>query len=390
MDFSSDASIKALSDSPKKLEDDSVVESESSFFAATEVLGNSSGGSLQKKEIARSTAVKDGTVLEESEVVHLELQEKKDELLARRNALLQEVQSYRRQIEHNEKQAALKVQSAESLATDTMIDMFWSTLSNNNIFASSRLEFQDEDVGVERIDGRTSLQQELSTKYDTLPLLNMDLRLKYISDYTYQGIGMVLKDWHRGTGNEIFVAIETTFCRSNEPFTFAIKLNYDTKESKLLNWTIRCTNPEMLPYVQPIINVFEGNLPNLLLASYDYDTLKAKRLSIFEEIKSKLRTKVDKCHVDGHSMIIERSFMGSGRTIHLHLRIHFELVLSQKQAWPFHESHIWSKLLRDGYEVKKVNIAAITSSLIQEFGVEKGLSTLCDVCLFPELYKDKS
>ena len=118
------------------------------------------------------------SLLDDEELRALKLQEEKEALLTRRNTLLQEIQSYQNIL--TKESADKKPKNGDVLQNDitqNFLDLISISSSNSNFVMNDRKQVQS-------INGLTNLQKELITKYDTLPLLNMNLRLSYLRDHT--------------------------------------------------------------------------------------------------------------------------------------------------------------------------------------------------------------
>lgn len=159
-------------------------------------------------------------ILTENEKKRLELQELKETLLKERDALWDEEVRLRRELDKLERDRFMQgFTSSESSDFESDIDNEAGTeppdknndenivsndptntnnITNDKIDANAARIFLDlmllsskKQQAVEpnpkpiHLDGGSSLQEEISVKYDTLPLLNMDLRLKYLQKYLY-------------------------------------------------------------------------------------------------------------------------------------------------------------------------------------------------------------
>lgn len=214
-------------------------------------------------------------ILTENEKKRLELQELKETLLKERDALWDEEVRLRRELDKLERDRFMQgFTSSESSDFESDVDNEAGTeppdknndenivsndptntnnITNDKIDANAARIFLDlmllsskKQQAVEpnskpiHLDGGSSLQEEISVKYDTLPLLNMDLRLKYLQKYLYPHVEIRinnLADEDNNSNNkdddddEYNYEVTIKFKRNPKlPFQIKFNINYDPKD----------------------------------------------------------------------------------------------------------------------------------------------------------------
>lgn len=294
--------------------------------------------------------------LNDNDLRIIHLQEQKDSLLSKRNSLLQEINTYTLQL--NSPTSVLSHKDAgdvDSLLMDLV------QLSSRD--ANPRAE-------VTTVDGDSDVQKELKSKYDTLPLLNMDLRLKYLSSYLYPHVIL-----HTTISDDVTI-IHATYNRiPNSPFTIHVHLRYE--ENTLLQCRLEHITNSVKWNLKPLIACH--NPTSILLGCYEFDRIRYKRLAIFKGIIAALspHTSVSVTstnNTDASSLILQR------QGLHLKLQINFIIDFGES-SMIFPNSVVTSKLFKNEKLVTKPVTNGIQNSLIEEYGISRGLIELCKACL---------
>ncbi|CAI1803412.1 hypothetical protein SEUBUCD646_0P02610 [Saccharomyces eubayanus] len=323
------------------------------------------------------------SLLDDEELRALRLQEEKEALLTRRNTLLQEIQSYQNVLM---KENAAKQPSGDILQNDITQDF----LDLISISSSKPNHVVNDRKRVQNINGLTGLQKELITKYDTLPLLNMNLRLSYLRDQTYPHLQVSVKSRNRVNNGEIeILVVNFKFCRNTmNPFEIQFKMLYNFGDSTLQKWEILRISTNIKLKTKQLFAT--RNFQNCLLSLYEFDKMKSKKIEIFQNLINLLKKKT-KCYLanNGDSLIVERVFR-EGRLTTIKLQINFIIVMPSGRGKPpncfLPMSKISINLWKGGERFNQLNLDEICHGLIMEYGVKAGLKEVCNVCLFPDIY----
>ncbi|CAI4053561.1 hypothetical protein SKDZ_16G2480 [Saccharomyces kudriavzevii ZP591] len=324
------------------------------------------------------------SLLNDEELRALRLQEEKEALLTRRNTLLQEIQSYQNILVKED--AAKKAKNGDILQSDITQDF----LDLISISSSKPNSVADDRKRVQSINGLTNLQKELITKYDTLPLLNMNLRLSYLRDHTYPHVQVSVQSRDRvhKEGIEILV-VNFKFCRNTmNPFEIQFKMFYEFEDSTLLKWDILRISTNVRLKAKQLLAT--RNFQNCLLSLYEFDKIKSRKIGIFQNLINLLKRK-SKCYLmnNGDSLVIERVIREGGLTT-IKLQINFFIIMSGESTQPpncfLPMSKISINLWKGGERFDQMDLDEICYGLIKEYGVKTGLKEICNVCLFPDIY----
>ena len=223
-------------------------------------------------------------ILTETEKRRLELQELKETLLKERDSLWDEEVDLRRELDNLERDRFMqgftssessdfesdsdketearqsKNDNERNVAGDITTNITENNTNNNNnidtnaarMFLDLMLLSSKKQQTVEprsksiHINGNSTLQEEINVKYDTLPLLNMDLRLKYLQKYLYPHIEIRVNDLadennnddnndkspkYNNDNGEHNYEVAIKFKRNyKSPFQIRFGINYDPKD----------------------------------------------------------------------------------------------------------------------------------------------------------------
>ncbi|GAV54838.1 hypothetical protein ZYGR_0AS01610 [Zygosaccharomyces rouxii] len=293
-------------------------------FTSDSRVGSQSG--RPQEEVPSGSSSGSSELNPEQELL-LRLQDAKDSLLSKRNALVREIgtlQSKESPVEY--KRTAL-LDLAELVPTSSSVRE-----------TKSSTAFQD---------GSTAVQEELRHKHDCLPLLNMDLRLSYLRE-TYPYASLVLVD----SSN---LHVEFTR-RPNDYFQLDLQLPQGPAVlSTNVRWPLRklegCSNPTAI-----------------LQGCYEFDRLRCKRDGIFQQIWSSLQAKGVSHRISGSLLSLWRN------DLLLQLRLEIEI----KDLFP--QTHLQARLFKNEKPLSSPDVQRILQGLMQEYGVVRGVLELCRSC----------
>ncbi|OXB43652.1 hypothetical protein B1J92_F02035g [Nakaseomyces glabratus] len=326
--------------------------------------------------------------ISEDELKKLELIEKKNELLEKRNQLLTEVNQL-------ERESVEMIDKANKTIDKNALDVL------NDLLSFSQKQSQDLEVNklingesLERLSssvnvhGDTSVDDELKNKYDSLPLLNMKLRLKYLSQYLYKDIKIIITSNSKNEGSNVSLNVELYFQRfENITFSVTIKIVYDEVNEVMKDFTIISVSDQVRLAVQPLLQV--RNPSFFLLACFEFDKIRQRRFIILRRLRDKFIKRVKTCELPRSGEYILLHTHDSLKERDISLRIDFQVFFEARKLSysPFPTSRLTYELKKNGKRMLDNMVENIADGLIKEYGVEKGLEELCNACLFADLYK---
>ncbi|KAL3235528.1 Ctf19p [Nakaseomyces bracarensis] len=352
-----------------------LVETSSSIFASTE------SGSSDHVEDA------DVTVSAE-EMRRLELEERKKELLEERNTLLREVDGYEREIGELRKRGG--VVRVDKNAMDTLVDVLGFSRKQEQAQELERLLDNSQRTRAV-LHGGSSVQEELNNKFDSLPLLNMNLRLRYLQEYLYRDVEIRLRNKRKEQGHdpaESVIDAQLSFRRfSTIPFEVHILIRYDEVSQTLKEFTIGEISKEVELQLQPLRTL--RNPSFFLMACFEFDKVRARRYKILETLVQKYRKRIFKCEHsrNGENAVFETLDVMKGRKVSLRIDFQIAFEVKKLQYTPYPTSRLSYELNKDDKRVMVSEVETIASGLIREYGLDKGLDELLNVCLFAKLYR---
>lgn len=311
------------------------------FFKSTGIerqMDFTSDSTVKNSSAGVSEPSSESNELSELDLRALRLGEQRNALLSKRNALLQEVN-------------ALKSRSRSSAAHED-VD---ARLLDLVLLAPSPTT---ESPAI-TIDGNSDLQKELAAKYDTLPLLNMPLRLACLRKL-YQHV-----DLHVSTVDDA-VEVHARFQRA-EPFQVALRLRYDGEIleechldlSPSVQWELRslldCKNPS-----------------RILLGCFEFDRISYRRSVLLAELRQEMVRFASLVSITptANSLTLQR-FVTPQATFTVRFTIELD------GFWP--SSNVSTSLV-NGQNVA-IDIRSIAQGLFEEYGLHLGLLQLCKACL---------
>ncbi|EDO15338.1 hypothetical protein Kpol_1011p8 [Vanderwaltozyma polyspora DSM 70294] len=328
--------------------------------------------------------------LSKEDTQRLHLQELKEDLLSKRNELIKEIDTYKKEISTRQKnllnEQSLLDQNASNLLRDLLIAS--STLNSNSNLSNDGPNDIDDNrkAKTQFIDGASPLQIELLSKYDTLPLLNMDLRIRYLEEYLYPNVNVEIVSEELEN-----IDVTNTTIKVYWKFTkieLILNLSYDTTLQILLKFDILSISENYKLKLMPLIDSCKDNPTLLLFFTNQYDKLLQKRNSIFKELQDTFQRQLKSCNIvnNQESLVLTNIMKGSDdlrKTIKLQIDFNIQFSIDSKFTLP--TSKINSKLWSD-HNLILVNDNTILYGLIKEYGVLQGLKEYTKTCLFPKSY----
>lgn len=324
------------------------------------------------------------------ELRRLELEEQKEKLLKQRNLLLKQVDTTEKEVNELRKSRV----TVDGNAMDTLIDVLSLSRRRKEEEEAKRLSSRVPS-STAKLNGWSSVQEELNNKYDSLPLLNMDLRLKYLWQL-YKGVDVRLLDGTTYKGQtapgrdptEVVINAQFRFGRFEaNPFEVLVCIKYDEVDQTLKEFVIKDVSKEVAMQLQPLNAV--RNPSFFFTACFEFDKIRQRRFEILNGLASKYRKRVSRCELprSGEYALFETLDVMKDRKVSL--RIDFHIVFETKKLGysPYPSSRITCDIRKNNHRVLANEIDIIASGLVREYGVQRGLEELLNVCLFADLYK---
>lgn len=292
------------------------------------------------------------SLVDENDLRVIRLHEEKESLLSKRNDILDEIDSLSQELKKSPKTDDRSADDIDARLIDLIL------LAKDPPKAAS----------IVHIDGQTDLKKELATKYDTLPIMNMQLRLKYLQDL-YVDVKLE-KDRALSDNNESIVSVRATFSRST-PFDIWLTLRY--KDETLLQCDLQKISKAIEWNLKPLMGCH--NPSRILLGCFEFDKIRHRRSTIFEELiqaMSPYTSLVEVARELECKLILKR--LGGIESL---LQITFLIDFNEADFLP---NTIVTATLAKG-ENNFIDIDGIKSGLIKEYGLSVGLKELCKACL---------
>lgn len=351
------------------------------------------------KDDAISSSDVEVSILKDDDRKILELQDLKEQLLHERNNLLEEVESLRaeynrtdistpnddnRIVEDDSKETIEQTGSIDDNAANVLMDLM--LMANQD-----KVEIEEEKI-VKHIDGTSDLNTELSSKYDTLPLLNMDLRLKYLQKYLYPHMNLWVDQLKDDDQRTIDATIQ--FGRNvTNPFSLRFEVRYNSTHEKLELFEVVDVSDNIHMLLQPWLKIKNPTI--LLFGLSELDRIIFKRNELLEYMHSKygrsLSVKEPMSHLYSscRTLIIQNKRFNREIQLIVDIR-HFTQNNSSFLSIP--QLEIRLLLRQNTIEVTEPNINKIYNELLQEYGLKKTLTELITYLMFlnPDDYQPPS
>lgn len=372
MDFTSDLSSDISGLRVQKNEEGSTSSS----------LGTNANESIITKKADLSSDI-DTLFLSKDDKRRLKLEESKEKLLAERERLMKQVDDLKIELDNTplnsktfEPEEDNKID--ENIAK-TLVDLM--TFSSRSHFIS---DGEEKPIN-ERIDGTSDLQDELTSKYDTLPLLNMNLRLRYLKEYLYPFIKLETKEKKDVNVNkEIEV---TSSLRRNKkcPITAKFQVNYDTKDEKLVLFDLVELSPSRVRLnMREFIERHKRNPTMILFCLNEYDRVLWKREELLRDITEKYKSWIVSSSIENtvsytdiERVIIIKNFKQHNNELHISVKI----TINKNTIIP--QTKINLNLYRNGIQILKPDINSILNGLMKEYGLQMSILQIIQTVLFP-------
>ncbi|CCF57756.1 hypothetical protein KAFR_0D01100 [Kazachstania africana CBS 2517] len=311
----------------------------------------------------------DSVLMDENEKKFLKLQEEKDLLLKRRDSLINEVDTLKRKLEETPDlvEEPNIASGVDQNAANILIDLMLLSSSKSSPI------FDEESVDkIRSINGNSSLQEELKMKFDTLPLLNMKLRLRYLQKLLYPNLQLRVTRDKDGSTREIeVVVVDCQFKKFNKnaPIKLNFEMQYDSKQEKLLDFKIMDVSNNVKLELSSAIRKYKENPTILLFYFTEYDRILYMRQKLIEEIIKKhsiyIKDVIDAIDYTNGKITLKLSSQNE-------LHIIFEITSEDGYIIP--KLRIKFEIFKkNGQKVVNPNVNDIFNSLIKEYGLIKSI-----------------
>ncbi|CAB4254127.1 similar to Saccharomyces cerevisiae YPL018W CTF19 Outer kinetochore protein, required for accurate mitotic chromosome segregation [Maudiozyma barnettii] len=332
-------------------------------------------------------------MLSASDRKQLKLEDTREKLLLEREKLLKEVDELNIELQNTPEGNGTELPQPEELETEdtndeidhnmakTLMDLM-SISSRNNRFPN--IDDRNQ-LPSNKIDGNSSMQDELASKYDTLPLLNMNVRLRYLRQYLYPHMKMdIVERVNEKSNKKITVTIR--FLRNVKHIVkITFIMLYDSSEQTLQSFEISKFTPSTLNLnMRSFIKKHSDNPTAILFCLSEYDRLLWKRQELFSGIVGKFRSWIQDSFFENQSnyMDIEREIVLNNANQNNNLiRLTIKIEIPEGSVIP--RSKINLEIFADGTLVTKPDVNQMLFELMKEYGLNASLKHLIRGALFP-------
>lgn len=395
-------------------------------------------------------------ILTETEKRRLELQELKESLLKERDSLWDEEVYLRRELDKLEREkfmqgftssessafesdsdnetkpAQLKDKNGIKIAGDIPTNIMTTDDNNddddddnNNIDPNAARVFLDlmllsskKQQAVEpgpkpiHIDGTSTLQDEINVKYDTLPLLNMELRLKYLQKYLYPHVEIHINNlteedngnnnnrYNDDNGNGKYNYEVTIKFKRNpkSPFQIKFHINYDPKDGsngQLKRFRILDISKRVRLFFERILylngQLLVENPVTLIFFCLEFDRLTCQCDSLITQIRNKFqnRLRYSQDIGDPELKIIKLKELKepSEKEFIIKLEIHTQKLVTDFKGKRslmllYPQLKITLALLHEEKEIKDPDINNIFEQLLPDYDINTALIELMSSLMF--------
>ncbi|KAG0668210.1 hypothetical protein C6P45_004911 [Maudiozyma exigua] len=326
----------------------------------------------------------------------LKLEELRESLQRQRESLLKEVDTLTSELENTvepkftpEPFPEENDEKIDDNMARTLVDLL-TLSSRNNRFSGMDTDDYLPAKKRSKIDGNSGMQQELMSKYDTLPLLNMNLRLRYLKQFLYPHMRMSIREMsdrdHDKNDTTKEVMVSASFERNTHyPIRLKFKVHYDTNDETLKRFEVLELLPSMV-HLNVKAQEAATSPTNFLFALNEYDRLLHKRQSLFDDVINQYKVWIDpefintsnaKYAESDRTMII-RNKRPNNVQLQITIRVGF---LDDQAIVP--RTTISLRLLCNGNEVQEPDINGLFYGLMKEYGLAMSLRQLIQTTLFP-------
>ena len=406
----------------------------------------------------------DSLLLGKEERERLELEEEKGKLLRERNLLLRHVDNLKKELrgentigagitgqlkpgwkpgskpdvdtsfsmhlEGNEEEKEEEPAIVDDNAADTLVDLLTifpnsGKKKNTHIFNEDNSESQSLPTDL------SELHTELSSRGESLPLLNMQLRLRYLGKYLYPNMKIHVHELKGGDtrgGTSTYIT-SVTFNRLKNKLSFKFRTTFEVPAAdngnatttnnnnnnnnthnqnnqghgNLVDFSILDVSPKRFTRtVNRFIRRYPHNPTTLLFCLAEYERLIYLRDEIIWKLYSKYKNWIDGANLGHYTDICRRiRFQKHDIISNRMLLISFQVSLvdgsddnnannnsgsgespvAVRVAVP--STEIYMTFLQDGQKVTDPDIDAIFSKLFKEYGLQQALVKIIETVLFP-------
>ncbi|CCE62700.1 hypothetical protein TPHA_0D00560 [Tetrapisispora phaffii CBS 4417] len=316
-------------------------------------------------------------VLDEEQKKVLELEELKEQLLLKRRNLVSQIDGLKATVNAEKKKKLIQGRNLDSNSNELLLSLM---LTSNRFNTSIGDERKDP---IQKIDGLSSIQKELLHKFDTLPLLNVDLRLKYLEDYLFTNVDVQVISNELANDDIVHSTIVFFFKLSDLSITLTLK--YDQVLGILEEFEIVSISDNYALNIMPIVKSCTNN-PNLFLFfCFEYDKLIGKRNTIMNEVLTAIKNRLMKYEMlnDNETLVLYNQVLqDDGELAIIKLELNYLIAFNDTDSnFRLPSTKIEQSLWKDDQLITNNN--DIMNSLMKEYGVFEGLKEYCKSCLFP-------
>ena len=319
----------------------------------------------------------------------LKLQDTKERLLAERQRLLQEVERLKDELAQTpnaqEQTSASDEEESEAGQSDdidgnaarTLVDLM--ALASKKSMFDSGAQTADEPTP-SLIDGNSGLQTELTSKYDTLPLLNIDLRLRYISQMTYPYVSIAITKDTTVQDSQRSISADVTFNRNAAaPICLTFNTEYNTSDETLQRFTVSDISPAGLNLtLRSFLQRHSGNPTAVLFCLSEYDRLLWARENLLNSLRSKYGSWEQAPQVPDHYTDVERRLVLRSKAAHT-LAVTVQVAVPPQESIP----RTAISMTLDNTPEATPDINTVFYGLVREYGVVAAALHVTQTVLFP-------
>ncbi|CCH60764.1 hypothetical protein TBLA_0D02610 [Henningerozyma blattae CBS 6284] len=293
----------------------------------------------------------------------LELEEQKRILLRKKQELLDRIEKYK------------NLNKDDNDDDEEDEDESWKGLIYNNSFPKPN-DLSNENSKLFKIDGNSNIEDELLSKLDTLPILNKDLRLKYLQR-AYPFVDIKILDT---SINDSKLQFEISF--KNKHTNNSVQFEMISEQNKITSFKV--INSDNFSSC----NLKNISSPNILLNLIELDRLEFKRHKFFQRLSNKISQKNQNINIEiiennsclKLNRLIFRNFPNENIKLDLYIYWNIQLDTTTNEI----NTDWFIKLNKNDQLLKnKIDLNVIWRKLIKEYGIEVGTEELIKICLFP-------
>ncbi|AMD22313.1 HGL027Wp [Eremothecium sinecaudum] len=314
----------------------------------------------------RGTSGRSSDLVNNEELELVRLQERKVSLIAQREELLAEVTKHQQKLIDFRENPSLELKGTEKskkpvdlvhLPNDpgSLLELFTKTLP---IVNSIKRQKKVDEIDV--INGNSELEDELAAKYDALPLLNSDLRLKMLRrSCPYMKVELL-----KPPSVQILYLSETDL---DSKFTLGYEVDIDTNNGKVLSLENLKVSDNIVSDFEVLLDYATStlNIGYLLFGCNEFARLCVSRKTVLSNLKQSVLNSIS------HIEVIDENEQ-SIKLAKFAWKIKVEYSISFiTETLPSPCSQIFVTLYKNGQKTKSVQ--DIVNGMIKEYGVVGGI-----------------